>query len=102
MFSRLKKNKDSRLEAHLPLNVDGSDASCFPLHLLHPLLSQVEVSLQVVAGQRQPQRARGHDDPQAHAVEGRAGNAAGARRPWLALALAKPRLREDLTAALTG
>lgn len=79
-FLDLKK-KESRLEADLSLNVDCSDASSFSLHLLHPLLSQVKVSLQMVADQRQPQHTRGHDDPQAHTVEGSTGNAAGGRRP---------------------
>lgn len=79
-FLDLKK-KESRLEADLSLNVDCSDASSFSLHLLHPLLSQVKVSLQMVADQRQPQHTRGHDDPQAHTVEGSTGNAACGRRP---------------------
>ena len=57
----------------------------------------------MVASERQPQGTRGHDDPQAKAVEGSGGNAARVRRPWWA---SKPRLRQaavcKTTAALTG
>lgn len=62
------------LGSNLSLNVDCSDSPRLLLHLLHPLGSQIEVGLQVVAGQQQPQDTQGHDDPQAQAVKGGAGN----------------------------
>ena len=58
----------------LPLDVDGGDAARLLLHLLHPLLGQVEVGLQVVASQQQANHTQSHDDPQTHAVEGLTGH----------------------------
>lgn len=60
--------------SYLSLNVDCSDSPRLLLHLLHPLGGQIEVGLQVVAGQQQPQHAQGHDDPQPQAVKSGAGN----------------------------
>lgn len=68
--------------SNLSLNVDCSDSSRLLLHLLHPLGGQIEVGLQVVAGQQQPQHTQGHDDPQAQAVKRGAGNSARGSEKW--------------------
>lgn len=60
----------------LSLNVNSSNASRLLLHLLHPFVSQVEVGLQVVPYQAQPQSTQRHDDPQAHAVKCGTGHSA--------------------------
>lgn len=55
--------------AHHLLKVDGANPPRLLLHLVHALLSQVEVGLQVVSHHGEPQRAHQHDDPQPQGVE---------------------------------
>lgn len=58
-----------RAPAHHLLKVDGANPPRLLLHLVHALLSQVEVGLQVVSHHGEPQHAHQHDDPQPQGVE---------------------------------
>lgn len=57
----------------LSLDVNSSNTTRLLLHLFHPFGGKVQVSLQVVAGEQQPQHTQPHDCPQTHWVEGWAG-----------------------------
>lgn len=54
----------------LSLDVNSSNTTRLLLHLFHPFGGKVQVSLQVVPGEQQPQCTQPHDRPQTHRVEG--------------------------------